>query len=638
MQGRRQKGMGSARTGVSGDWDEQAPQRVDRSALWRLLTLARPYWRTLTAGGVCLIVSSLLGLVLPWLVRRLIDGAFFARSAAAVDFRAASRNMASLRWALVALVAIFTVQAAFNVGQSYLLAYTGERLVAGLRRRLYHHLQSLSTGFFDGHRVGELMSRLTNDVAAIQASLTSNLLNFFQQVIFLTGAIAVIVVTDWRLGAVGLAVLPPIVLAAGFFGKRLQALANATQAELGLSTTVLEETIAGARTVKAFAREDYEVARYGESVQRTFEAAMRRTRLRSVFMPLITLLVFLGLTGVLIYGAREVMQGRLSPGALVSSLLYMMMVAGPVGSLAGVYAQLREASGAAERLFELLDTAPEIADAPGAVPLPQPVQGRVRLEGIRFRYGPALPWVLRDLTLDVAPGERLALVGPSGAGKSTLVNVLLRFYDPAAGRVLVDGHDTRAVTVRSLREALGVVPQDPILFGTTIEENIAYGRLGATREEVEAAARAANAHGFITDLPEGYATTVGERGVKLSGGQRQRVAIARALLKDPRILILDEATSSLDNEAEAAIQEALERLMRGRTTIVIAHRLTTVERADRIVVLDRGEIVEQGAHAALLARGGLYARLYSRKFTDEPTAVAAGPANPDPLAELKIAD
>jgi len=582
--------------------------RVDPAALRRLLGLAAPYRWLLIGGGIFLLISSLLGLVLPWLVRGIIDGAL------------TNGDDALLRRTILALIATFVVQAVVGIAQGYLLSFAGERLVADLRRRLYAHLQALSVGFFDGRRVGELLSRLTNDVGAIQTSITGNLLTFVQQIVMLIGAVTLVIITEWRLAGIVLLALPPIILAGAFFGRRLQKLSGEAQAALGATTTVLEETLAGVRTVKAFGREGYEIARYGRSVEETFAVAMRRTRVRSVFGPTITLIAFLTLTGVLIFGAREVANGQLSPGALVSALLYMAMVAGSIGGLTGVYAQLREASGAAERLFEILDTPPQIADVPGAQPLPVPVRGAVRIADVSFRYDTLAsdaPPTLSDVELTLAPGETVALVGPSGAGKTTLANLLLRFYEPSAGRVLLDGRDLRDITLASLREAVGVVPQEPALFGGTIGENIAYGRLDAPQGAIEAAARAANAHGFIADLPERYDTVVGERGIRLSGGQRQRVAIARAILKDPRLLILDEATSSLDNESEAAIQAALERLMRGRTTLVIAHRLSTVERADRIVVLDRGRIVEQGTHGQLLVAGGLYARLYTRRFAED---------------------
>jgi subfamily B ATP-binding cassette protein MsbA len=614
--------VGERDAGSAGRRDDEAATPVDPVALRRLLGLAAPYRWLLIGGGLFLFLSSLLGLVLPWLVRGIIDGAL------------ANGDEALLRRTILALLATFVAQAIVGIAQGYLLSFAGERLVADLRRRLYAHLQALSVGFFDGRRTGELLSRLTNDVGAIQTSLTGNLLTFVQQVVMLIGAVTLVIVTEWRLAGIVLLAVPPIILAAAFFGRRLQKLSGEAQAALGATTTVLEETLSGVRTVKAFGREGYEIARYGRSVERTFAVAMQRTRVRSVFGPTITLFAFLTLTGVLIFGVRQVASGQLSPGALVSVLLYMTMVAGSIGGLTGVYAQLREASGAAERLFEILDTAPQIADTPGAQPLPAPVRGAARIEALSFRYAtvaPDAPPTLSDVDLTLAPGETVALVGPSGAGKTTLANLLLRFYEPSAGRILLDGRDLRDITLASLRGAVGVVPQEPALFGGTIGENIAYGRLDATPGGIEAAARAANAHGFIAELPEGYDTIVGERGIRLSGGQRQRVAIARAILKDSRLLILDEATSSLDNESEAAIQAALERLMRGRTTLVIAHRLSTVERADRIVVLDRGRIVEQGTHAQLLVAGGLYARLYTRRFAEDDALAA--PADTLAIAE-----
>jgi subfamily B ATP-binding cassette protein MsbA len=382
----------------------------------------------------------------------------------------------------------------------------------------------------------------------------------------------------------------------------------------------MEEAISGIRVVQSFTREPYEIGRFREAIESTFNLAMKRVRLSTLFGPMISFFGFSAVVVVFWFGGHEVLAGRITPGQLIMFLILTLTIAGSIGQFSGLWTGLQEALGATTRLFEILDTAPEIRDAPGAEPLP-PLQGRIVLEGVSFAYhdNPEMK-ILCDVSLQVEPGEVLALVGPSGAGKTTLVNLIPRFFDPDSGRILVDGQDIRQVQVRSLRAQVGIVPQETLLFGGTVRENILYGKLEAEYDEMVAAAQAANAHDFITALPKGYDTTVGERGVKLSGGQRQRIAIARALLKDPRILLLDEATSSLDSESEGLVQEALERLMRGRTSIVIAHRLSTVHHATRIAVLDDGELAELGTHEELMRRGGLYAHLYKLQFRVEKTS------------------
>jgi subfamily B ATP-binding cassette protein MsbA len=570
----------------------------------RLLRYVRPYRGRLALAVIALVTGTLLGLVMPLVVRNIIDVVFVARDLALLN-----------RFAAL-LVLIFLVQAVFSFVNRYNLAYVGERVVTDLRRQLYAHLMKLSLRFYANHRTGEIVSRLTNDVTTLQAAVTENLVSLLQQTLTLVGGSAFLFWLNWRLTTLILLGIPIITLTMLFLGRKIRRAATLVQDRLAEASAVLDESLGGIRIIKSFARESYELSRFDAKIEATFEAALARVKISAVLAPIIGFMAFMSITLTLWFGSYEVIQGRLSPGGLAAYLIYTMLVAGPIAAFSGLYAQFQTALGATDRLFELLDTPPDIADAPDAYPLPE-IVGRVDFEGVSFEYESTIP-VLRNVSLTTRPGQVVALVGPSGAGKSTLINLIPRFYDVSAGRVTIDGHDIRGVTGQSLRRQIGIVPQETLLFADTIGENIRYGRLDAARADIEAAAIAANAHQFIMELPQGYNTPVGERGVKLSGGQRQRVAIARAILKNPRILILDEATSSLDSESEQLVQEALDRLMAGRTSFVIAHRLSTIINAHRILVLDRGRIVEQGAHADLLTRpDGLYRKLHTMQFKAE---------------------
>ncbi|OQA44694.1 MAG: putative multidrug export ATP-binding/permease protein [Chloroflexi bacterium ADurb.Bin325] len=570
----------------------------------RLLVFVRPYWKLLLLAAVVLVLSSLAGLALPLAVRGVVDSALV------------SGNFALLNRVTLALVGLFVLQAVFGFAQSYIVGWVGERIVANLRETLYAHLQTMPLRFFAATRTGDLLSRLGNDVTTIQNAVTDVLLSLLSNIVMFVGGIVIISVMAWRLTLIMLAVVPLAVLGMILLGRLVRRISRQVQDTLAEVSATAEEAITGVRIVKSFAREPYEVDRYRDGTERLFGLAVKRVRLRATLGPVIGLLAYSSIALVLWFGSREVIAGNLTPGELVSFLLYTMMIASPIAVFTSLYSQFQQALGASERVFQLLDTTPELLDAEDAPEVP-PIRGAVQFEHVCFDYGDTAEEhiVLRDIDLCVEPGQVVALVGPSGAGKTTLVNLIPRFYDPTEGRIFVDGFDIRYVKMRSLREQIGIVPQETALFSGTVRDNIAYGKLDATDAEIETAARAANAHDFISELPQGYATPVGERGVKLSGGQRQRVAIARALLKNPRILILDEATSSLDSESEQAVQEALERLMRDRTTFVIAHRLSTITKADWIVVLDGGRVVEQGRHAELVSQeGGLYRRMHALQF------------------------
>jgi subfamily B ATP-binding cassette protein MsbA len=559
-------------------------------------------------ASLTLVASALLGLAFPLIVGYLLDAAFVRQDREILDRIA------------IGLVLLFTVQAVLNYIQTYLLSAVGERVIAGLRKELFAKLLEMPPGFFADRRTGELTSRLTTDIGLLQGVLSHQIAEFSRQVLALVGGIALLTLMQPRLTLTALGVVPLVIGSALYFGRRLRRMTVGVQDKVAEATAVAEEAFSQIRTVQSFVQEPAERERYGDRIAASVKAALVRAQLRGVFFGVLTFSTFIGIVFVLWQGGLLVLEGQLTPGELVQVLLYTITIAAAIGALASFFSSYQEAVGAAERVFEIMEMHPAVADPDAPVMLPAPVRGSVAFEKVSFRYqrSPSLPWILEDINLHCAPGEVVALVGPSGAGKTTLVSLLPRFWDVDRGRVLLDGIDVRHLRLADLRGAIGIVPQDPALFSGTVRENIAYARPGASQVEVESAARGGHAHEFIERLPLGYDTLVGERGVKLSGGQRQRIAIARAILKNPAVLILDEATSNLDTESERLIEDALGKLLVGRTTLIIAHRLSTVRRADRLVVLDHGRIVEEGSHAELLELGGLYARLYQRQFRDEP--------------------
>lgn len=573
----------------------------------RLLSYLSPYRAAMGIAIISLLFGSALGLVFPWIMQDLINSVF------------AQGDQKELNQITALLIGTFLVRSIFYYFQVYWLSFVGERVVVDLRSQVYSNLNRLSLRFYAERRIGELISRLSSDVTIVRTALTNNVATVLSQSVTFIGSLALMLILNWRLTLFILLLAPLVVASAFVFGGRLRKLSTQVQDQLADSTAIAEEALGNTRIVKAFGREPYEVQRYNQQIERTFRATMHLAVVRSAFGPLITFLAFSSLAGILWFGGREVIAGRLSAGALVAFLIYGINIAASIGAFSSLYTQLQEAAGAALRVFDLLDEQPDISDHPAAIQL-SVVQGCLQFENVSFAYL-GVDHVLHNIDLTIRPGEVLALVGPSGAGKSTLFNLIPRFYDPTDGRITIDGVDLRMVTLASLRSQIGLVPQETQLFSGTVRENLLYGKLDASDEELADAARAANADEFIQQLPNGYETLVGERGVKLSGGQRQRIAIARAILKDPRILLLDEATSSLDSESEGLVQEALERLMRQRTTVVIAHRLSTVQNADRIAVLDQGRLVELGTHAELFANNGLYARLYRLQFLGNLQAV-----------------
>lgn len=598
------------RNGQNGENGDEIENLPNVPMQWRrMIGYLGKYKRRLAVAILATLGSAGLSLVFPAVIQQVVDSAL------------QERNFDLLNQVTLFLLAIFLLRSVTSFFETYNLNYIGERIMVDLRTQLYTHLNTLSLGFFVERRVGELVSRMSSDVTMMRTVLTDNINVILQQTAIMVGSIVVMFIINTRLTLFIIALIPILVGLGFVFGFYLQRISTRIQDELAGSTVVMEESLQNIREVKSFVREEYEIGRYNDAINRSFKAALQLLRVNSVFGPFVGFLGFGSIALILWFGGQEVIAERLTGGQLISFLFYGVSVAGSFASLVGLYSNFQKAIGSTKRVFQILDTQPTIQDKPDAKTISH-VRGELTFNNVYFSYDERQP-VLKNINLTIKEGEILALVGASGAGKSTTFNLIPRFYDPTSGEILLDGIDLRDITQASLREHIGIVPQETLLFGGTIRENIRYGKLDATEDEIIAAAKAANAHQFITELPDGYDTIVGERGIKLSGGQRQRVAIARAILKNPRILLLDEATSSLDSESEHLIQEALSRLMQNRTTIIIAHRFSTVRGANRIAVLDKGELVELGTHDELIAKDGIYTKLYEMQLLNPEAEVEA---------------
>ncbi len=568
----------------------------------RLLKLARPHALKFILAMVCMLVVGALTSALAFLVKPALDDIFLKKDA---------------RMLLVipfAVVAIYLVKGACSYAQTVLMNFIGQRVIADLRNTLYAKIQEQSLAFFAKNPTGVLMSRITNDVGFIQGAVSEAVTSLLKDSFTIVCLVFVIFYRDWKLAIIAMVVFPLTIYPIATFGRKMRRVATRTQVTMGSLTSLLQETISGTRIVKAFGMEDHENRRFARENENLFRLTLKSVSVSAISSPFMEFLGGIGIAAIVFYGGYQVIQNHSTPGTFFSFLTALIMLYEPIKRLTNVNNTIQQGIAAAIRVFGIIDTIPEILDRPSAAVLPR-ISRDIVLENVSFRYEQTP--VLKNINLRISAGEVLAFVGMSGGGKTTLVNLIPRFYDVTSGRILIDGHDLRDVTLASLRKQIGMVTQQTILFNDTVRNNIAYGSLDISEADIVRAARAANAHEFISRLPQGYDTLIGEQGTKLSGGERQRISIARAILKDAPILILDEATSSLDTEAEIEVQGALENLMQGRTTLVIAHRLSTIRNADRIIVLVNGEIIEEGTHETLLARQGEYAKLYNMQFKED---------------------